>query len=52
MRAKVELAEGIPGARLEVVPASGHATPLDAPEAFNDLLLRFLSEVDQTPQAA
>jgi 3-oxoadipate enol-lactonase len=52
MRAKVELAEGIPGARLEVIPASGHATPLDAPEAFNNLLLRFLSEVDQAAQGS
>jgi len=46
MKAKLELARRIPGARLEVIPGSGHATPLDAPGAFNELLLRFLSEVD------
>ncbi len=46
LAAKRELAEGIPGARLAVVPDSGHATPLDQPEAFNALLLQFLGEVE------
>ena len=52
MKAKLELARCIPGAHLEVVSGSGHATPLDAPDAFNELLLRFLSEVDAAPQGA
>jgi 3-oxoadipate enol-lactonase len=43
---KYELVKRIPGARLEVISGSGHATPIDAPEAFNRILLKFLSEVD------
>jgi len=45
MAAKEELAAGIPGARLVVVPRSGHATPLDRPVAFNRLLLEFLQSL-------
>jgi len=41
--AKLRLGAAIPGARVEVVPASGHATPYDQPEAFNRLLLEFLA---------
>jgi 3-oxoadipate enol-lactonase len=41
--AKLQLAAAIPGARVEVVPGSGHATPYDRPDAFNRLLLDFLS---------
>jgi len=40
--AKLGLARAIPGARVEVVPASGHATPYDRPDVFNRLLLDFL----------
>jgi pimeloyl-ACP methyl ester carboxylesterase len=46
LAAKRALAEGIPGARLKVIPGSGHATPLDRPEVFNELLLRFLGQVE------
>jgi len=46
LRAKAEMARAIAGARLEVIEGSGHATPLDAPEAFNSMLLRFTSEVE------
>ena len=42
MRSKAQLAAAIPGARLEVIKGSGHATPLDAPREFNVLLLDFL----------
>jgi pimeloyl-ACP methyl ester carboxylesterase len=42
---KIELATGIEGARIEIVEGSGHATPIDAPETFNSLLLRFLENV-------
>ncbi len=45
LEAKRELASSIPNARLEVIPNSGHATPLDQPEAFNRLLLGFLGWV-------
>jgi pimeloyl-ACP methyl ester carboxylesterase len=36
------MARKIPGARLEVIPAAGHASNLDQPEAFNRALLAFL----------
>lgn len=37
------LAGGIPGARHEVVPDSGHLTPADQPTVFNRLVLEFLA---------
>jgi 3-oxoadipate enol-lactonase len=40
---KVRLAAAIPGARIVVVPASGHATPYDQPATFNRILLEFLA---------
>lgn len=43
--AKRALAAAIPGARLELIQGSGHATPLDAPERFNRVLLAFLQDV-------
>jgi pimeloyl-ACP methyl ester carboxylesterase len=46
LAAKRALAEGIPGAWLEVIPSSGHATPLDRPEVFNELVLQFFDEVE------
>ncbi len=45
LRAKEELASGIPGARLITVPHSGHATPTDQPVVFNRLVLEFLEEL-------
>jgi 3-oxoadipate enol-lactonase len=47
MSAKAILARGLPHARLEVLPESGHATPIDSPEAFNRLLMEFLDEVER-----
>lgn len=47
MRSKRELAMRIPGARLEVIPGSGHVTPIDASARFNRLLLDFLDEVER-----
>jgi 3-oxoadipate enol-lactonase len=44
LKAKIELARAIPGARLEVIEDSGHATPLDAPDEFNRILQEFLRE--------
>ena len=44
LQAKIELAKAIPGVRLEVIENSGHATPLDAADEFNRILLEFLSE--------
>ena len=48
LAAKRALAEGIPGARLEVIPNSGHATPLDRPEVFNERVLRFIGAIEAT----
>ena len=46
---KIELAAGIPGARLERLSGSGHATPLDQPGPFNAVLLEFLESVEHAP---
>lgn len=43
---KQELAKGIPGAELVTLSGSGHATPLDAPQRFNQILLSFLEQVE------
>lgn len=37
-----ELAEAIPGARLEVIKDAGHIPSLDRPEIFNQIVLEFL----------
>ena len=43
-RAAVErLARGIPGARLMVIPDSGHATNFDQPDALNRAVLEFIA---------
>jgi len=39
------MAKKIPGARLEVVRGAGHSSNLDQPEAFNRVLLDFLSSL-------
>ena len=44
MRCKTELRDGIPGARLVVIPDSGHATPIDQPGRFNEVLAAFLEQ--------
>ena len=44
---KLELAAGIPGARLERIAGSGHATPLDDAQRFNAALLEFLESAEQ-----
>ena len=44
LRAKIELESAIPGAHLEIIEDSGHATPLDSPDEFNRILREFLSE--------
>ncbi len=47
LRAKTELAERISGARLVVLDRSGHATPIDAAQRFNAMLIDFLQEIDR-----
>ena len=39
------LAQSIPGARWEIVRDSGHATPIDQPEAYNTMLASFFRNV-------
>lgn len=39
-----DLAAGIPGARLEVLPGAGHQPNVEAPDAFNALVWPFLSD--------
>ncbi len=40
------LAETLPGARLEVVPKTGHAVNLEEPVLYNRLVLSFIEEVE------
>lgn len=42
------LAMGIPNARLHVVPQATHSPQEEQPEAFNELLLGFLAEVESS----
>ena len=42
-----ELLELIPGARLEVISGAAHGLMVEAPNAFNEAVLRFLGEVDE-----
>ena len=46
-----ELAELIPTSRLYVLRGAAHGLMAEAPNAFNDAVLRFLDEVDATPHA-
>jgi 3-oxoadipate enol-lactonase len=41
------LADAIPGARLEVVPESGHMAPYENPAVANAVILRFLEGLDR-----
>ena len=44
---KESLVFGIPKAKIEIVNDSGHATPIDSPDIFNEVLVKFLHEVDE-----
>ncbi len=44
---KESLFIGIPNAKKVIVNDSGHATPIDSPDIFNDVLVKFLHEVDE-----
>jgi 3-oxoadipate enol-lactonase len=46
-----ELAELVPRARLEVISGAAHGLMAEAPNAFNEAVLRFLAEVDETEAA-
>ena len=47
-----EIASGIAGAQLVVIPRAGHVTNADAPDAFNDVLSEFLTRVEKAGRAA
>ncbi len=47
-----EIAELIPGARLHILPRGGHFYPLHSAEAFNRLVLDFLTDAAVTAQTA
>jgi pimeloyl-ACP methyl ester carboxylesterase len=40
-----EIAEALPDARLEVIPASGHLAPYENPSTANEAMLRFLNNL-------
>jgi pimeloyl-ACP methyl ester carboxylesterase len=46
--AKEELARSIPGARLVRFAGSGHATPIDEAQAFNQVVEAFLAQVEDS----
>lgn len=46
-----QLAELVPGARLETIAGASHISNLDRPEQFNRLVEHFLSEIDASAQA-
>lgn len=46
-----ELAELIPHARLEVLSGAAHGLMAEAPNGFNDAVVRFLTEVDEAERA-
>ena len=52
LASKERLAECIPGCRLEVIGDSGHATPLDQAEAFNQVVLQFLESLEDSASAS
>jgi pimeloyl-ACP methyl ester carboxylesterase len=45
------IAREAPNARLEVVPGAGHLVALEAPDAFERLLLDFLEPPTESPLA-
>jgi 3-oxoadipate enol-lactonase len=45
------LAERIPHSRMEIIADSGHATPVDQPEAFNRVFMQFLEQLEMLRRA-
>jgi 2-succinyl-6-hydroxy-2,4-cyclohexadiene-1-carboxylate synthase len=45
-----KMAARLPSARVGIVPGAGHAAHLEAPDAFTELVDRFLTERDGDPQ--
>jgi 3-oxoadipate enol-lactonase len=40
-----EMASAIPGSRFEIIPDAGHMSPLESPDAFNDVLTDWLAKL-------
>lgn len=51
MRAVQIFRRELPQLRWEIIPDVSHLVPVEAPSAFNTILLRFLSEIACTPTA-
>jgi pimeloyl-ACP methyl ester carboxylesterase len=49
LKTMTRMAEAIPGARLEVLPRTGHLAPLECPDRYADIVRRFLAELPETP---
>ena len=45
LKAMIRMAELLPGARLEVLPGTGHLAPLECGERYADIVRRFLVEL-------
>jgi pimeloyl-ACP methyl ester carboxylesterase len=41
------MAEQIPGSRLALIPNAAHLANLEQPDAFNQILITFASELDK-----
>ena len=52
MELSQEIAAGIPGAKLEIVPDCGHLSTMERPEAVNRALRAWLTALIATPPAA
>ena len=48
LKTMTRMAEAIPGARLEVLPRTGHLAPLECPDRFADIVRSFLAELPET----
>jgi pimeloyl-ACP methyl ester carboxylesterase len=44
LKTMTRMAEAIPGARLEVLPRTGHLAPLECPDRFADIVRSFLAD--------
>jgi len=42
-----EIARGVPGAKLVIIPGVGHVANLEAADKFNSAVLDFLASLDQ-----
>ena len=40
-----EIANEIPGAKLEIIPGAGHLSNIEQPEIFNSKVTKFLNEL-------